>query len=186
METRASQPWAKDQNWEVQTGYQEMILHLQSSEVLEMVIEGPNLCSLVISPALEVFETHSRKSWPDTLWTGGLPAAPSKGHFHLLWHGLGGACKGFCPNCNLLIPSSLFPLLQISQICRNFIVTELCTSLSNCIKIGEQIQKTLGETEGEKKVRNANTLSLFFHTGMITHLVYVLLTQNGSRGQCLW
>lgn len=108
VETNASQSWAEDHNWEVQTGYQEIILHLQSSEVLEMVIEGPNLCSLAKSPALEVFETHyrvraSQQSWPDMLWTAGLPAAPSKGHFHLLWHGFCGACKGFCPNCNLLI-----------------------------------------------------------------------------------
>lgn len=36
--------------------------------------------------------------------------------------------------CLSLILSSLSPLLQISQICRNFIVTELSASLSNCIK----------------------------------------------------
>lgn len=61
METSASQSWAEDHNLEVQTGYQEMILHLQSYEGLEMVTEGPNLCSLVKFPALEVFETHQAK-----------------------------------------------------------------------------------------------------------------------------
>lgn len=61
METSASQSWAEDHNLEVQIGYQEMILHLQS-EVLEMVIRGPNLCSLVKCPDLEVFETPYRQS----------------------------------------------------------------------------------------------------------------------------
>lgn len=61
METSASQSWAEDHSLEVQIGYQEMILPLQS-EVLEMVIRGPNLCSLVKCPALEVFETSYRQS----------------------------------------------------------------------------------------------------------------------------
>lgn len=167
MGTRASQSWADDHNLEVQTGHQEMILHLQSSEMLEMVIKGPNLCSLVKSPALEVFETHYRQSWPDTLWTAGLPAAPSKGHSHLLWKGLCGACKGFCPNCNPLISASP----SFSQVCllssRFHKFAGISMSLNSlplyqiALKIGKQFQKTFGETEGEKKFRNASTLSLF-------------------------
>lgn len=121
-----------------------------------------------------------------------LDCRTSKGHFHLLWQGFCGACKGFCPNCNLFI--SAFP--SFSQVCllsyrlHKFAGISLSQNslplYQIVLKGGKQIQKTFGETEGEKKFRNANTLSLSFQTGMITHSVFVFLPHNGSRGQCLW
>lgn len=135
----------------------------------------PQVGVAVRSPALEVFETQPWQSWPDVVWCfeqeAGLETScsPSKRHFYLLWHGLGGACKGLCPECSLLV--SAFPSFKVSLLSPDF--TDLMEFHCHWAlylfirlhkKIGKKLKRHWGiqrEKREKERQRRKHTHSLF-------------------------
>lgn len=183
METNASQSWANGPKLEVQTGRQEKILHLQNSAALEMVIRG----GCQISSLRGSWDSAQAKlTWCSLVlwaggWTGDFQQPLPRDISTFYDKGLVVPAKFFAQTacfCGLLV--SAFPSFKVFLLSPRFHrFAGISLSLGSlplyqiALKIGEQIQKTLGEIEREKRDRKTemqtHSLSLSFQRGMITH-----------------